>query len=70
MRNREQENGLILGLVANCLIRPDVTDCPLQHLEYLSLDIQIVKIEQLSDAEIAEIVLHHQQCMERHSPIL
>lgn len=69
MRNRSLENGLILGLVANCLVRPDVTDCPLQHLEDLSLDAQIVKIENLSDSEVDEIVTHHQQCMALHATL-
>jgi hypothetical protein len=69
MRNRSLENGLILGLVANCLVRPGVVDCPLQHLEDLSLDAQILKIEQLSDAEVDEIVMHHQQCMAAHADL-
>lgn len=66
MRNRAHENGLILGLVARCLTRPTVIDCPLYYLQGLSLDEQILSIEQLSDAEIDEIVLHHERCLEVH----
>jgi hypothetical protein len=66
MRDRAHENGLILGLVTKCLVRPAVMDCPLFYLEGLSLDVQINKIEGLSDAEIDEIVHHHEHCMEMH----
>ncbi len=67
MRDREHENGLILGLVAKCLVRPVVVDCPLHHLEGLSLDAQILNIEQLSDAEVDEIVIHHKQCIKTYT---
>ncbi len=67
MKDRAHVNGLVLGLVANCLVRRTVSDCPLYHLEGLSLESQITNIEQLSDAEMSEIVCHHQECMEAHS---
>ncbi len=69
MRDRAHENGLVLGLVAKCLVRRTVVDCPLYHLEGLSLDAQILNIEQLSDAEIDEIVIHHEQCLQTNARI-
>ena len=70
MRDRAYANGLILGLVTKCLVRTSVADCPLHHLEGLSIDAQIVNIEQLSDAEVVEIVNHHQQCLEVHCKMI
>lgn len=67
MLEREHENGLILGLLAQCRVRATVDDCPLAYLEGLSLDAQIMAIEQLSDGEVAEIVSHHLHCMEQHT---
>ncbi len=66
MRDRSLENGLILGLVTNCLVRPSVADCPLHHLQGLDLDEQIVQIEQLADAEMEELLRLHQQCIAVH----
>lgn len=63
MRDRSLENGLILGFVTNCLVRPSVPDCPLHHLQGMALDEQIVQIEQLADAEMDELLRLHQQCI-------
>ena len=70
MRDRSHENGLVLGLVVNCLVRSSVSYCPLSHLETLSLDEQIVNIEQLSNAEIDAIVMHHHECLETNSKMI
>ncbi len=63
MRERSHANGLIIGLVSSCLVRPSITNCPLSYLQTMDLDEQIAQIEQLSDAEIGAIMTHHHKCM-------
>ena len=69
MEDRMKYNGLILGLVANCLVRQSVRDCPLYALEILETTEQIERIEALSDHEIREIICHHQECISRNKKI-
>ncbi len=63
---RSRENGLILGLIANCVIRRHIDDCPLRKLVHLPLDEQIASIEMLSRQEIAAIIEHHRHCAAQH----
>ena len=67
MQEREHKNGLILGLLAQCLVRSSGQYCPLSHLAGLHLDEQIARVEKLSDFEVAEIMAHHQDCEENYS---
>ena len=67
---RNRKNGLILGLLRNCMIRKYVGNCPLQNLVALSLDEQIEMVEALSTDDRERIFAHHQGCSSRHLRVL
>ena len=52
-------------LLDGCPLEETVTNCPLNGIIELSSDGRMTKLNQMSNADLEEIIAHHQNCIEQ-----
>lgn len=55
----------IKGLVMGCPFGEPEADCPLKEIRKKPLTERLAYVNNLTDAEVSDILLHHKRCLEK-----